>query len=76
MALLVSLPRLQSLVPTAETHYRSLNAAELWAGYALQLVVVLLLVAQFFATRPGRRKQPADAVKPEGKAASVLGEKA
>ncbi|KWU46821.1 hypothetical protein RHOSPDRAFT_24430 [Rhodotorula sp. JG-1b] len=52
--------------------------AQLWAGYVLQLVVVLLLVAQFFATRPGRRKQPADAVviTPKGKAASVLGEKA
>ncbi|GAA5967202.1 hypothetical protein JCM8115_005427 [Rhodotorula mucilaginosa] len=51
--------------------------AQLWAGYVLQLVVVLLLVAEFFATRPGRRKQSADAVlKTEGKAAPILSEKA
>lgn len=79
MALLVSLPRPSavSLFPAAETHHWSFNAAELWAGYVLQLVVVLLLVAEFFATRPGRRKQSADAVlKTEGKAAPILSEKA
>ncbi|GAA5980969.1 hypothetical protein JCM10908_003934 [Rhodotorula pacifica] len=50
--------------------------AQLWAGYILQLVVVLLLVAEFFATRPGRRKPELakpDMMTPEGKAAEILG---